>query len=579
MIFNNFPSLKTRIFAGFFLLIIVIFFLGVFSYFSLTFSQKETAKYVETSELVAQMLELDKLSISLNRYIDTYVSYGYENSIKSVADSIDKMRSMLKNVDGIVTIENADDTIDRINEQLNVLENTFKEIVAERNIRTDLLTGGMRDVADSLENQLYILVKDFEKDSDDVYSMIIVLKTIEKNLFRYLDYYDARWLEDVTQNFNILNRWMSENQSLVLEHRDTEFVENLLLNINTFENTFVRFVQSVRSNLYLENVVMSGACHEIIYLSNEFNKRIIDYNKDLTRNIQFANSRDKNAMIVASIAAIFFGVGISLFLSMSISRPIEKITRTFNKLAKGEVNTIVPEIDRNDEIGALARSADVFKAKNSQTEKLLVQTKDLASELELNRQALEKSNDELEQFVYTVSHDLKSPLVTSSGFISMIQDLYKAGKPETAFGKLDKVIAANERMGQLINDLLELSRVGRVDLDFESLDLNLVIREFLEIQKEVLEKEDISLQVEKDLPVIVANKSRFLQVLENLFTNAIKYGKLADKKLEIQIGFKKENDGVSLFFKENGNGIHPEFHKKVFGLFSRLNNSIKIKID
>lgn len=546
--------------------------MGVFSYISLSFSQKQTEQYIETSDLVSRMLALDKLSISLNRNIDNYVSFGYENSVQDIEGIIEQMRVLLKDVSSSSVIMSSYDTLTRIQEQLNVLEVTFKDIIVERNIRTNLITRDMRDAADNLENQLYLLAKDYDSESESVYDIIIVTKTIEKNFFRFLDFYDSSWLEEVSANFDSAKKWVSTNEEKVLLHRGEVFLKELTTNIEHYESIFLRLIQSIRSNLYLENVVMAGASHEINYLSNDLNQKIIEFNSALTQQIQQSSARDRNAVIAASVFATIFGIVFSILISRSITQPIEKITNTFKALAQGDIDTNVPELERKDEIGALARSADVFKSKNSETEKLLAKTKDLAVELDLNRQALEKSNDELEQFVYTVSHDLKSPLVTSSGFISMIQDLYKAGKQEQAFQKLDKVIAANERMGQLINDLLELSRVGRVDLDMELLDMNSIIQEFVEMQNEIITQEGVSLKIQSNLPAVFGNKSRILQIFENLFSNSLKYGKSDNSELEIELGSTEDKNGISLYFKDNGRGIDPEFHAKVFGLFSRLDN-------
>lgn len=189
--------------------------------------------------------------------------------------------------------------------------------------------------------------------------------------------------------------------------------------------------------------------------------------------------------------------------------------------------------------------------------------------LEESRTDLRRSNEELEQFVYTVSHDLKSPIVTSMGFISIIRKLAGQGKYEQAVAKLDRVAKANERMSQLIRDLLELSRVGRMNLDKKNIDLNVLLKEFIDSQSIRLRGSDFSVEIASGLPEIYGNESRVLQVFENILSNALKYVHNKEGgKLEI---YAREGDEWwYIFCKDNGPGILPEYHQKVFGLFYRL---------
>jgi signal transduction histidine kinase len=198
--------------------------------------------------------------------------------------------------------------------------------------------------------------------------------------------------------------------------------------------------------------------------------------------------------------------------------------------------------------------------------------KEMTRELEEKSKDLARSNEELEQFVYTVSHDLKSPIVTSMGFISIIRKLADQGKYEQAVAKLDRVAGANERMSQLIRDLLELSRVGRVDSDKKLLDLNELLGNFAENQSIRLRSSGFTFEITSDLPVIYANESRILQVFENILSNALKYVH-NDEGGRLEIHAAEDEDWQYIFCKDNGPGIPSEFHKKIFGLFYRLDTT------
>ena len=174
--------------------------------------------------------------------------------------------------------------------------------------------------------------------------------------------------------------------------------------------------------------------------------------------------------------------------------------------------------------------------------------------------------------MYTVSHDLKSPLVTSMGFISIVKKLAGQGKYQEAIERLDKVVLANERMSHLISDLLELSRVGRTETEKTRLDLNELLEDFCNQNCERIKSRGFELSLQGKFSVIHANRSRVLQVFENLISNALKYGSNPTDS-RIEIGGQITPTDHLVYVKDYGPGIAADYHEKIFGLFYRLVNS------
>ena len=129
-------------------------------------------------------------------------------------------------------------------------------------------------------------------------------------------------------------------------------------------------------------------------------------------------------------------------------------------------------------------------------------------------------------------------------------------------------------MGQLINDLLELSRVGRIDLDKKQLDMDLLLQKLKEEKQRGFHDAKITLTIEKNLPLIYGNESRVLQVFENLLSNALKYA-VKPEGSKVTIGGISKNNEALFYVKDDGPGIDPTFHKKIFGLFQRLDNTME----
>ena len=185
-------------------------------------------------------------------------------------------------------------------------------------------------------------------------------------------------------------------------------------------------------------------------------------------------------------------------------------------------------------------------------------------------QELAKKNAELEQFTYTVSHDLKSPLVTINGFLGYLEQDALSGNMGRLKKDMQRIQEAVHKMQRLLNELLELSRIGRMMNDPETIPFNELVKEALDIVHGRLEKSGASVQVQPDLPAVHGDRPRLVEVVQNLVDNAAKY--MGDQKEpRIEIGQRGNENGMPVFYvKDNGMGIEPEHHERVFGLFNKL---------
>lgn len=195
--------------------------------------------------------------------------------------------------------------------------------------------------------------------------------------------------------------------------------------------------------------------------------------------------------------------------------------------------------------------------------------KSLEQRVRRSTEAIQQKNQEMEQFVYTVSHDLKSPLVTSSGFLSILKEDLEAKRYDKVSDSMMRLERANGRMGQLINDLLQLSRIGRVKLEFEDIDVGRLLNGICEtLSPQILEKK-AQVVITRDLPKLIGDRKRVYQVFENLIINALKYA-CDQPEARIEIGGGHNENEILFYVKDQGPGIATEYHQKIFGLFQRL---------
>jgi signal transduction histidine kinase len=182
---------------------------------------------------------------------------------------------------------------------------------------------------------------------------------------------------------------------------------------------------------------------------------------------------------------------------------------------------------------------------------------------------LEAQNAELERFTYTVSHDLKSPLITITGYVGMLRQDLAEGDSETVANDLDGISNAAEKMNQLLGDLLELSRIGRLVNLSEHVSLEGLAREALELVVGQAKEKGVRIEISPDLPEVFGDRVRLLEVLQNLIDNAVKY--MGDEpRPQVNIGVRLDGNEPVFFVRDNGIGIEPVYHERVFGLFDQL---------
>lgn len=187
-------------------------------------------------------------------------------------------------------------------------------------------------------------------------------------------------------------------------------------------------------------------------------------------------------------------------------------------------------------------------------------------------QELKIKNNEMESFIYTVSHDLKSPLITIKGFMNFIERDYANNDPEQFAGDCKKVMGAAEKMQYLLEDLLQLSRIGRVVREPEEFRMDEVLNELENSLAGIINNSNATLDYPNAMPAIYADKNRIREVWQNLIENSIKYRK---EKVSpyIKISYEKKENNIIYSYKDNGIGIDPKYHEKIFDLFEKLNQN------
>ncbi len=191
--------------------------------------------------------------------------------------------------------------------------------------------------------------------------------------------------------------------------------------------------------------------------------------------------------------------------------------------------------------------------------------------LEEQKKDLERANLELDSFVYTASHDLRAPLRGIISFAGFLEEDYKDKLDNQGKDYINEIKKGIKRMEYLINDLLTLSRISRIQNPYEDIDIYKLINLAKDRIEFDLNKYNVVFKVQENLPVVYCDCIKMTEVVVNLINNAIKFSsKEKPQNPYVEIGYLDEKDFHKFYVKDNGIGIDSKYHTQIFELFSKL---------
>ena len=324
-----------------------------------------------------------------------------------------------------------------------------------------------------------------------------------------------------------------------------------------------------------------------------------DIDRGIAADSQFAADRVDRIFLFSTTALVIVSAVVisAIFLltlnlvRFKIVQPIQSILSGIESFSRGNLdNRIDPS--RVDEWNSIAdalnkMAADLsvsraaLQSANSELEnRVKLRTSELAETVDQLQHEVEKrervsskletQNAELERFTYTVSHDLKSPLVTIQGFVGLLRQDIAGRQMERAEEDLERISAAADTMTLLLDDLLDLSRVGRIVGELNDCELSDIAKQAVESLGGKIEQYGIELEID-EMPSARVDKTRMREVYQNLIENAIKY--MGEQQApQIRVGARVKDGMLHCFVSDNGIGIEDQFQQQIFGLFQRLSN-------
>lgn len=285
----------------------------------------------------------------------------------------------------------------------------------------------------------------------------------------------------------------------------------------------------------------------VMVLLDKMDRVTLALDKELTSAVEHF----KKVKLFSILLIVFIGIAIVVDLIIALLRPMNRLLKAIDRVAEGDLETkFIAE--GNNEFSKVAESFN-----------------HMTTNLRKSRKELEKVRNELEDFVYTVSHDLKEPLRSIASFSHFIAEDYTDKLDDEGRDYISRIVNSSARMRELIDDLLTLSRVGRTQNPYQMVESGEIINDVLISLHQAIKDKKAEMNLYNPLPVIYCDRTFMSEVFLNLITNAIKF---CDKDHPVvEIGCDELPREYRFFVRDNGIGIEEKYFEKIFEVFERLN--------
>ena len=473
------------------------------------------------------------------------------------------------------TIMNTDkEIVESINSGINTFndkEKGYKDIISikselQKNIeglsgRNDVLIKGINgpeDIFDKLVSARWALVRLNSEVAD-----------AERLVINYLCDQDKTYKNIYSELYFNMKKHVNAYRNLTVSDKDIE-------SINKIESGLDRFNSSILNVLDSHDKIIKERGWDIIKLEDELKLNLQKEADNELRQIEKNKTDIRNRIAAINIlvflimAAVAFIAGFVVFYTTkSITRPIQELYNGAELIGRGDLDYRL-NIKTGDEIEELAegfnRMAGELKGLYTNLEN---KVKERTAQLAEANEALAGKNKELDDFTYIVSHDLKEPLRGVKAFTKLLMEDYSGRLDDEGKKYLKTISDSSTRMGRLIEDLLNLSRIGRIRNIEPGVDFNELLSDVKKNLVYALEEKKVNLTIRPDFPKAACDRIRISEVFSNLVSNAIKYTK-KDITPVIEIGWSDKKDLYEFYVKDNGIGIEKQYYDKIFQIFQRL---------
>ncbi len=557
-IFKNIQdlSIATKISFGF---AIVFFIFGGLSYTSFQNLKKEKENLEKVSivaENSSRILDINREISEIQRLVNVYSVTGGKSIVEKIKLSY---ISLSENLYDVKKTTNSAQRVDLLNQLITIIDSYGQNIESLENryeFRKQLINSKLPEVFNKGERLFSKQVEHFQRSSSvksaKAQRLMALWYKIYHSANQFLDKKDYRYKQIIKKLF----------ADIRVAARETNYLTSEALKIvNEFEVTFEQAVQANRIYLSLVNVVMAGSAIEFTNISKQLRTSSIKELDDLLLKSDDNFKENKRVMYLGILISIPILMLIGFYYQINIANSIQSISSTFRSFIKGEFDKDIPGLNRNDEIGQLAKAANTFK--------------DVSQKIKQEQARASKLAEIKSKFLATMSHEIRTPM---NAVLSCTNLLLSEIKNKEHQKLLRTIKTSGDSLLVLINDILDFSKIesGKINLEKESFDIEECVQSVVDLLDTNASAKGVTLELTSNIKtehLIRSDITRIRQVLFNLIGNGIKF---THDRVDVHYDVSPVSDNtVKLDFciSDNGIGIKKEAQDSLFEEFSQVDAS------
>ncbi|MEI6986989.1 MAG: ATP-binding protein [Rhodospirillaceae bacterium] len=549
-----------RVYLGFGIVLAIQLAQGILGTTALQSAASRFQTYATVDKTISEVHEIENNVMDLQRSVLIFTFSGYDGIVSRIRRLQDTLKQQFIIIGPHIEDKARTDVLSRMEGHFRNYVDNFNAALEERHLRDELSNGQMSVLAKEISESLSTLLNELVGQNN--YRIAATVGVVLDKFFqahqKAMEFQrtpDSMLVHECEGAAINVKRILGDMKGDADSDKLKETISIIADKSARYFISFQGMVRASRAYLYLVYVVMPGEAVEFSRLASDLRNASLNIKNGLSSDINKASQDSSSTALYFSVLAVFVSGLLSWLISRSISRPVVAMTHALTELASGRRETNIPGRGRGDEIGAMAKAADIFKVKVEE---------------------LDQANQYKSKFLAMMSHEIRTPITSVLGVADLLR---RTNLTEEQSGYLNILKSSTKSLLTILNDILDISKLeaGKITIECEPFNPRATAQEVIGLAHGSPSAKGLTLDltISDDVPpAVTGDQTRVKQILYNLLSNAIKFTENGSVTVQMSTNWMAEG-AVEILTKvvDTGIGIESSQRDKLFLEFSQADQS------